>query len=62
MRLTSDGMAFSEEIKLEALLKGLRFGEAHIPYGERAGTVKLRKWRDGLENLLFLVRRRFGLS
>jgi dolichol-phosphate hexosyltransferase len=57
--LTSDGMAFSEEIKLEALRRGLRFGEAHIPYGVRSGTVKLQKWRDGWANLLFLVRRRF---
>jgi glycosyltransferase involved in cell wall biosynthesis len=60
MRLTSNGMAFSEEIKLEALLRGLRFGEGHIPYGERVGEVKLQKWRDGYENLLFLVRKRFG--
>jgi len=60
MRLTSDGMAFSEEIKLEALLRGLRFGEGHIPYGARIGEVKLQKWRDGWENLSFLVRKRFG--
>lgn len=60
MRLTSDGMAFSEEIKLEALLRGLAFGESHIPYGERLGEVKLRKWRDGFENLAFLVRKRVG--
>ena len=59
LRLTSDGMAFSEEIKLEALLRGLRFGEAHIPYGMRVGEVKLQKWRDGWNNLLFLVRKRF---
>jgi glycosyltransferase involved in cell wall biosynthesis len=61
MKLTSDGMAFSEEIKLEALLRGLRFGEGHIPYGERIGEVKLQKWRDGYENLMFLVRKRFGM-
>lgn len=60
MRLTSDGMAFSEEIKLEALLRGLRFGEGHIPYGARVGEVKLEKWKDGWENLAFLVRKRFG--
>jgi glycosyltransferase involved in cell wall biosynthesis len=60
MRLTSDGMAFSEEIKLEALQRGLRFGEGHIPYGARIGDVKLQKWRDGWENLAFLVRKRFG--
>ena len=59
LRLTSDGMPFSEEIKLEALLRGLRFGEEHIPYGVRAGEVKLQKWRDGWNNLVFLVRRRF---
>ena len=62
LRLTSDGMAFSEEIKLEALIRGLRFGEGHIPYGERIGEVKLQKWRDGYENLMFLVRKRFGLA
>ena len=61
MRLTSDGMAFSEEIKLEALLRGCRFGETHIPYGARIGEVKLQKWKDGWENLTFLVRKRFGL-
>jgi hypothetical protein len=62
LRLTSDGMAFSEEIKLEALLRGLRFGESHIPYGVRVGEVKLQKWRDGWNNLVFLVRRRVGLG
>ena len=62
MHLTSDGMPFSEEIKLEALLRGLRFGEAHIPYGVRIGEVKLQKWRDGWSNLLFLVRKRCGLA
>jgi glycosyltransferase involved in cell wall biosynthesis len=59
LALTSDGMAFSEEIKLEAVLRGVRFGEGHIPYGARIGEVKLQKWRDGWENLAFLVRKRF---
>ena len=61
MKLTSNGMPFSEEIKLEALLRGYRFGETHIPYGSRIGEVKLQKWKDGWENLWFLVRKRFGL-
>ncbi len=60
LRLTSDGMPFSEEIKLEALLRGVRFGETRIPYGARIGEVKLQKWRDGWLNLSFLVRKRFG--
>ena len=62
LRLTSDGMPFSQEIKLEALLRGFRFGEAHIPYGARIGEVKLQKWRDGWLNLSFLVTKRFGGS
>jgi len=62
LQLSSDGMAFSQEIKLESILRGCRFGEAHIAYGDRIGQVKLKKWRDGWLNLSFLVskRLRFG--
>ncbi len=60
LKLTSDGMPFSQEIKLEAILRHARFGEAHIPYGARIGEVKLQKWRDGWLNLTHLVRKRFG--
>lgn len=58
---THPGMAFSEEIKIEALqATALRFGEVHITYHERIGETKLYTWRDGWSNLFFLVRRRFG--
>ncbi len=60
LRLTSDGMPLSEEIKIEALMRHLKFEEVHIRYLERIGDVKLRKWRDGWENLVFLARKRFG--
>lgn len=61
IRPTHPGMAFSEEIKLEALqAKELRFGEVHIVYSERIGETKLYTWRDGWSNLFFLFRRRFG--
>jgi len=61
LTLTSNGMPFSEEIKLEALdHPDVRFHEGHISYDLRIGEVKLRRWREGLENLLFLVRRRLG--
>ncbi len=54
-------MAFSEEIKIEALqARNLRFGEFHIDYHERIGETKLFTWRDGWSNLLFLFRRRLG--
>jgi hypothetical protein len=44
------------------MLRGFRFGEAHIPYGARIGEVKLQKWRDGWQNLAFLVRKRLNLT
>jgi len=60
MRLTSDGMPFSEEIKIEAIRNGqIRFGEYHVKYHQRIGEVKLEKWRDGFKNLLFLLKKRF---
>jgi glycosyltransferase involved in cell wall biosynthesis len=61
LRVTSDGMAFSEEIKIEALRRpNLKFGEYHIDYHPRVGEVKLQKWRDGFRNLFFLVKKRFA--
>lgn len=58
LRLQSDGMSLSEEIKIEALLRGLRFAEIHIPYHMRIGEKKLHPLRDGLYNLWFLLRLR----
>lgn len=60
LRLESGGMPLSEEIKLEVIRRGFRFREVHIPYRERIGEAKLRKWRDGWENLAFLVRKRWS--
>jgi glycosyltransferase involved in cell wall biosynthesis len=59
MQLESDGMAFSEEIKIEALKNPrVRFGEISIMYTSRIGEKKLNPWRDGLANLLFLIKKR----
>jgi hypothetical protein len=53
------GMAFSEEIKLDALrAPQVRFGERPIAYHERIGETKLFTWRDGFKNLAFLFRYR----
>lgn len=60
MKLESDGMAFSEEIKIEALKHPrIRFGEISIQYSSRLGEIKLNPWRDGFYNLWFLLRKRF---
>lgn len=61
MVLESDGMAFSEEIKIEALRNArIRFTELSIMYSSRLGEIKLNPWRDGLYNLTFLLKKRFG--
>jgi len=63
LNLTSDGMAFSEELKIEAFRnKAFRSAELPIYYKERVGESKLNLWRDGFANLLFLFRKRLGLS
>ncbi len=63
MVLVSDGMAFSEEIKIEAILrKKVGFKEIYVDYSNRMGEIKLQPWRDGWRNLIFLIRKRFGLA
>ena len=59
LRPRSEGMPFSEEIKIKALAdRRITFDECHITYRPRIGEVKLQKWRDGLRNLLYLVKLR----
>ena len=61
MKLESDGMAFSEEIKIEALKNSrVRFEEISILYSSRLGEIKLNPWRDGFYNLWFLLKKRFS--
>ena len=60
IRLEADGMAFSEEIKVEALKHPeIRFAEIPVMYSSRLGEIKLQPWRDGVRNLLFLFKKRF---
>jgi len=61
MNLVSDGMAFSEEIKIEAIRnKDIGFREIFINYSQRIGENKLQPWRDGLRNLLFMFKKRLS--
>lgn len=60
IKLTSDGMPFSEEIKIAVLKdKTITFKEEHIKYSARKGEIKLQPWRDGFRNLWFLFKKRF---
>lgn len=62
LNLTSDGMSFSEELKIEAFgKKNLRCTELPIYYRARVGESKLNMWKDGFTNFVFLFRKRIGL-
>ncbi len=58
LELESDGMAMSEEIKIEAFKKA-RAVEVPITYRVRVGEVKLQSWKDGFGNLKYLFKKRF---
>jgi glycosyltransferase involved in cell wall biosynthesis len=47
----ANGMAFSQEIKHEAYLKGYRCSEVAINYRIRHGDIKLKAGRDGIRNV-----------
>jgi len=63
VNVTSDGMPFSEEFKLEVFENrgDIRTREVpiHFHYVTRRGESKLSLWRDGTKNFLFLFVRRF---
>jgi glycosyltransferase involved in cell wall biosynthesis len=61
MRLRAGGMALSEEIKIEAACRlNVRCAEVPIDYAHREGVSKLRVWRDGMGNFLYLIRKRLS--
>jgi glycosyltransferase involved in cell wall biosynthesis len=59
MDLRSDAMAFSEEIKIEAIRNPeIGFREIPINFSTRSGEIKLQPWKDGWRNLVFLLKKR----
>ena len=62
LKVTSDGMPFSEELKIEAFKDGtLKSREVPVEfyYAKREGESKLNLWGDGFGNLAFLFKKRF---
>ncbi|MFA5384773.1 MAG: glycosyltransferase family 2 protein [Eubacteriales bacterium] len=58
--LKSDQMPFSEELKIECLYYNkCKWKEIPIEYKKRVGEVKLRGWKDGFHNWVFMTRKRF---
>jgi glycosyltransferase involved in cell wall biosynthesis len=60
LRLRSGGMAFSQELKIEAHRRGFRCLEMPIAYFPRGGATKNRTVRDGIGNLSHLISARLG--
>jgi Glycosyl transferase family 2 len=58
----SSGMPFSQELKIEAFVRGFRCDEVPIDYRARAGKAKLNTITDGLGNISQLVRKRISLG
>jgi len=59
--VVDDGMPFSEELKMETIMKGLRFVEVPIAYRVRVGEKKIRSFPDAWKNLKYIFFKRLGL-
>lgn len=59
LEVVSDGMPFSEELKLEVVSRGLRYAEVPVGYRPRIGSRKIRSVRDAVLNMVWLFRKRF---
>lgn len=59
--LESEGMPFSQELKIEAYKKGFKCGEVPIEYRARLGKAKLSMIKDGFGNLFQLCKKRLVL-
>jgi hypothetical protein len=58
----SSGMPFSQEVKIEAFMKGFKCEELPIDYRARAGETKLNTITDGMGNIAQLFRKRMSLG
>lgn len=58
----SSGMSFSQEIKIEAFIKGFRVAEVPIKYRTRAGKEKLNTIRDGIRTLSQLFHKKLRVT
>ena len=58
LNVKSLGMPFSQELKIEAYKNGFRCAEVPIIYRARIGEVKLSTLKDGVGNMLHLIKKR----
>ncbi len=58
LEVSSSGMPFSQELKIEAFVRGFKCAEIPIEYRVRVGEVKLSTVKDGIGNIKHLIRKR----
>ena len=58
LNIKSSGMPFSQELKIEAYKNGFKCAEVPIAYRTRVGKVKLSTFKDGLGNIIHLIKKR----
>lgn len=61
LKVHSSGMPFSQELKIEAYIRGFKCGEIPIRYRARAGEKKLNTIGDGIGNISHLFVKKFKL-
>jgi glycosyltransferase involved in cell wall biosynthesis len=57
----SSGMPFSQEIKIEAFIRGFKCAEIPVKYRARAGDSKLNTVRDGFKTISHLFYKKLSL-
>ncbi len=62
LNVTSSGMPFSQELKIEAHIKGFKCAEIPIEYRMRAGKEKLNTLKDGFGNVSHLINKKLSLT
>lgn len=60
--MKSSGMPFSQELKIEAHIRGFKCAEVPIKYRTRAGKEKLHTIRDGVKNITHLFYKKIELG
>ena len=56
----SSGMAFSQELKIEAYIRGFRCAEVPIKYRNRSGDAKLNTFKDGTKVMFQMFHKRLS--
>lgn len=60
LEVKSAGMPFSQELKIEAFLRGFKCAEVPIKYRSREGETKLNTFRDGAKVMAQIFRKRLA--